>query len=328
MTEFFRATLEKQQLELKNNTLKRLNHVLNICHLLLNCQKTDQEVCERQPTISCHGAAKWSTLLQKDSLVLTCILENQSSCALDQGWTLCLQVQPSLSVSAGGSSRTYSFALMKLDCGQKAEVTLPLECDGDLFLPVQIYCSLVYTLQSLFNPEEYRQLSTSDTSLSQLITHTGCICLSLNTLTLDWLDALRIGEPTPNGDHIPKQISTWEATRMLLSSRQIHTDEPVMPTAAPHTVAIHISSELLRNRLSLPDCGSAPLCISVLKWLLCGTSKTEGQEVVQSPVVCAKGPDRQAVRLLTKEVCLCIECYRFDLWFPCNVLFPMQYMTA
>ncbi|MCI4384404.1 hypothetical protein PGIGA_G00038220 [Pangasianodon gigas] len=296
-----RATVEKQQLELKNNTLKRLNHVLNICHLLLSCQKNDQEVCDRQPPISCQGAAKWSTLLQKDSLVLTCILENQSACVLDQGWTLCLQVQSSLSVSAGGSSRTYSFALMKLDCGQKAEVTLPLESDGDLFLPVQIHCSLVYTLQSLLNPEEYRQLSISDTSLSQLLTHTGCICLALNTLTLDWLDALRIGDPTQNGDHIPKQISTWKATRMLLSSRQIHTDEPVMPKAAPHTVAIHISSELLRDRLNLHDCSSAPLCISVLKWLLCGTSKTEGQEVVQSPVVCAKGPDRQAVRLLTKE---------------------------
>ncbi|KAB5555660.1 hypothetical protein PHYPO_G00036650 [Pangasianodon hypophthalmus] len=299
-----RATVEKQQLELKNNTLKRLNHVLNICHLLLSCQKNDQEVCDLQPPISCQGAAKWNTLLQKDSLVLTCILENQSSCVLDQGWTLCLQVQSSLSVSAGGSSRTYSFALMKLDCGQKAEVTLPLESDGDLFLPVQIHCSLVYTLQSLLNPEEYRQLSVSDTSLSRLLTHTGCICLALNTLTLDWLDALRIGDPTQNGDHIPKQISTWEATRILLSSRQIHTDEPVMPKAAPHTVAIHISSELLRDRLNLHDCSSTLLCISVLKWLLCGTLKTEGQEVVQSPVVCAKGPDRQAVRLLTKEVIL------------------------
>ncbi|MCJ8738646.1 hypothetical protein PDJAM_G00038110 [Pangasius djambal] len=299
-----RATLEKQQLELKNNTLKRLNHVLNICHLLLSCPKNDQGVCDRQPPISCQGAAKWSTLLQKDSLVLTCILENQSSCVLDQGWTLCLQVQSSLSVSTGGSSRTYSFALMKLDCGQKAEVTLPLESDGDLLLPVQIHCSLVYTLQSLLNPEEYRQLSISDTSLSQLLTPTGCICLALNTLTLDWLDALRIGDPTQNDDPIPKQISTWEATRMLLSSRQIHTDELVMPKAAPHTVAIHISSELLRNRLNLHDCSSALLCISVLKWLLFETSKTEGQEVVQSPVVCAKGPDRQAVRLLTKEVIL------------------------
>lgn len=321
MSEFFRATVEKQQLELKNNTLKRLNHVLNICHLLLTCQKNDQGVCDRQPPISCQGEAKWSTLLQKDSLVLTCILENQSSCALDQGWTLCLQVQSSLSVSAGGLSRTYSFALMKLDGGQKAEVTLPLEIDGNLFLPVQIHCSLVYTLQSLLNPEEYRQLSTSDTSLSQLLTHTGCICLALNTLTLDWLDSLRIGDPAPNGDHISKQIfsnSTWEATRMLLSSRQICTDEPAMPRAASHTVAIHISSELLRNRLNLRDCSSALLCISVLKWLLCGTSNTEGKEVVQSPVVCAKGPDRQAVRLLTKEVCLwivkCFTVYRIYLY--------------
>lgn len=327
-TEFSRATVEKQQLELKNNTLKRLNHVLNVCQLLLTRQKNDQEACDRQLPISCQGATKWSTLLQKDALVVTCILENQSSCALDQGWTLCLQVQSSLSVSAGGLSQTYSFASMKLDCGQKTEVTLPLEIDGDLILPIQIHCSLVYPLQSLLNPEEYRQLSTSDASLSQFLTHTGCICLALNTITLDWLDALRIGEPAPNGDHISKQVfsnSTWEATRMLLSSRQIHTDEPAVPRAAPRTVAIHISSELLRNRLSLRECSSALLCVSVLKWLLCGT--TEGKDLVQSPVVCAKGPNRQEVRLLTKEVCLWIDCWRFDLWLPCNVLFQMQDCT-
>ncbi|KAF7705442.1 Fanconi anemia core complex-associated protein 100 [Silurus meridionalis] len=299
-----RATVEKQQLELKNNTLKRLNHVLNICHLLLTCQKKDPEVCDQQPTISCQGAAKWSSLLQKDSLVLTCILENHSSCALDEGWNLCLQVDSNISVSAGGSSRTYSFALMKLDCGEKTEVTLPLDSDGDLFLPVQIHCSLVYSLQSYLNSEDYKQLSTSEPSLSQLLTRPDCIRLALNTLTLDWLDALRIGEPTPNGDHIPKQISIWQATRKFMSSRQVYTGEPEIPKATTHTVAIHISSELLRNRLSSHDCSSAGLCISVLKWLLCETSKTEGPEVVQSPVVCAKGPDGQAVRLLIKEVIL------------------------
>lgn len=302
MTEFSRAAIEKQQLELKNNTLKQLNHVLNICHLLLNCQRNDQELCDRQLPIRCQGAAKWITLLQKDSLVLTCVLENQSSCSLDHGWTLCLQVQSSLSIK-GGSSRTYSFALVKLDCGQKTEVTLPLETDGDIYLPVQIQCSLIYTLQSLVNPKEYRQLSAGDTSLFQQLTHTGCICLPLNTLTLDWLDALRIGEPTLDGDQIPKQIGNWEATRMLLSYRQIQTDEQAMPKPSPYIVVIHISSELLRNQLSLHDCSSALLCTSLLKWLLNGSCKTEGQDVVpNSPVVCAKGLDRQMVRLLTKEV--------------------------
>lgn len=257
---------------------------------------------DQQLPIRCQATAKWITLLQKDSLGLTCILENQSSCALDQGWTLCLQVQSSLSVDEGGSSRTYCFALVKLDCGQKTEVTVPLETDGDIFLPVQIQCSLVYTLQSLLNLKEYIQLSAGDNSLLQLLTHTGCICLPLNTLTLDWLDALRIGEQDPNGDPIPKQIGNWEATCMLLSSRQIQTAEQAMPKSSPYIVAIHISSELLRNRLSLHESSGALLCISLLKWLLSGSCKTEGQDVVQRPVVCAKGPDRQTVRLLTKEV--------------------------
>ncbi|XP_062859041.1 Fanconi anemia core complex-associated protein 100 isoform X2 [Trichomycterus rosablanca] len=295
-----RASALKHQLQMKNDTLKCLNQVLTICHLLLNSK--DQEICNDKPLISCHGFPKWNTLLQKDSLELTCILENLSGCALDQGWTLCLQVQSVCSLHTGGTSRTYSFTLKKLDCGQKIEVTVPLDSDGDIFLPVQIQCLLVYSLQSLFNPEKSRTFCANDVPLSQLLTDTSCISLPLSSLTLDWLDALRIVDPGSQSGGIPKQISSWEATYMLLSSRQIHTE--AVPNTAPYTVAINISSDLLRSRLNIQNCSSAVLCISVLKWLVCGTSKEDGQKLVQSPVVCVYGPDGHAVRLLTKEVIL------------------------
>ncbi|XP_035389605.1 Fanconi anemia core complex-associated protein 100 isoform X2 [Electrophorus electricus] len=297
-----RASSMKHQLQLKNNTLRCLNHVFNVCHLILNCHKNDQEVCERKPPISCRGVANWSTLLQKDSLILTCILENLSDCALHQGWTLCIEVYSSRSHIADGSSTTYSFALKKVDCGEKLEVNLPLDIDGEVFLPVKINCYLVYSLHSLFHPEELGHLSVvSDIPISQLLRDNGCISLALNTLTLDWLDCLRIAEPNSYAD-VPKQLTTWESTHKFLSSKQTRTQLQSMSKAGPHAVVVRISSELLRTGLSLPGCSTAVLCISVLKWLVFRTSETGDYKPIQNPVVCALGPGRHEARLLTKEV--------------------------
>ncbi|KAL7869337.1 hypothetical protein AOLI_G00133250 [Acnodon oligacanthus] len=297
-----RATSVKLQLQLKNNVLKRLNQVINICSLFLTYQKSSQEGKDCKPPISCHGVTKWSTLLQKEALVLTCTLENLSTYVLDQGWTLCIEVQSPHSLAAESTSKTYSFALKTLDCGQKMEVSLPLESRGEAFVPVKIQCFLIYSLQSLLH-KECRNLSTSEIPLSHFLEDKSCISLTLNTLTLDWLDCLRIGEPALHSE-IPKQNSVWEATCIFLSSRRIHTEEQPMPKADHHVVAIRISFDLLKTGLGFRDCSSAALCVSVLNWLLFGMFETVGQKLVESAVVCAHGPDRQPVRLLTKEVIL------------------------
>lgn len=300
---FCRASSLKLQLQLKNNILKRLNQVINICNLVLTHQEKDQEGSECRPPINCCVVANWSTLLQKDALVLTCTLENFTACALDQGWTLCVEVRLPYSLSAESTSRTYSFALKKLDCGQKMKVSLPLESRGEVFLPVQIHCILVYSLQSLLYLEESEHPSVSDIPRSQPLTEKKCISLALSTLTLDWLDCLRVGKPDVHGE-IPKQNTAWKATQHFLSSRQFHTEEQPAPKASPHVMSIRITFELLRTGLGFHDCSSAALCISVLKWLLSATSEAEGQKPLESPVVCAYGPDRQPVRLLAKEVSL------------------------
>ncbi|XP_072524079.1 Fanconi anemia core complex-associated protein 100 [Salminus brasiliensis] len=293
-----RASSLKHQLQLKNNTLKRLNQVISICNLLMTSQKRNQAGNEWKPPISCHGVTKWSSLLQNDSLVLTCSLENNCPFALDHGWTLCFEILSPHSLTAEGTSRTYSFALKKLDCGQKMEVSLPLDVGAELFLPVKIHCFLVYSLQSLLCPEE-----SSGVSGSRLLTDKACISLALNTLTLDWLDSLRIGERASHGE-IPKQNAAWEAAHFLLSSRRVCTEEQPVQTSGPYVVTIQVSSELLKTSLGYHDCTIAALCISVLKWLVSGTSEAEGQKLVESPVVCARGLDGQPVRLLTKEVIL------------------------
>ncbi|XP_066520626.1 Fanconi anemia core complex-associated protein 100 [Hoplias malabaricus] len=296
-----RASSLKIQLQLKNNILKRLNQVMCICHLLP--QERDQKSVNSKPPISCYGVAKWNYLLQKEMLVLTCTLENSSDYALEQGWTLCIEVQSPLSLTPEGASRTYSFVLKKLECGHKMKVSLPLECEGEVFLPVKIHYFLVYSLQSLLNTEESRQLSSSEIPVSDILGHRRSITLALNTLTVDWLDCLRIGQPASPGEDA-KQNSAWEATQLFLRSRQIYTEEQLIPKTSPYVVKIQISFELLRTRPGFHDSTSAALCVSVLKWLLSRTSETERQKIVENSVVCAYGPDRQPVRMLTKEVIL------------------------
>ncbi|XP_007259397.3 Fanconi anemia core complex-associated protein 100 isoform X1 [Astyanax mexicanus] len=293
-----RASSLKHQLQVNNNVLKHLNQVINICNLLLNSQKKDQKGSDCKPPISCHGTAKWSTLLQKDTLVLTCSLENSSNSALEEGWTLCVEIESPHSLRAEGSSRTYSFALKKLDWGQKVDVSVPLDVGAELFLPVKIHCFLVFSLQSLLHSKE-----SSGDPVSQHLADKGCISLALNTLTLDWIDSLRIGEPASHGV-IPEQNTAWEATHFFLSSRRICMKEQPMPQSGPHVVAIQISSELLKTWLGFHDCSTAALCISVLRWLISGTSEAKGQNLVEGPVLCARGLDGQPVRLLTKEVIL------------------------
>ena len=205
---FSRATSVKLQLQLKNNILKRLNQVIHICRQFMTYQKNSQEGKDCKPPISCHGVTKWSTLLQKDTLVLTCTLENLSACALDQGWTLCIEVQSLCSLTAECISKTYSFSLKKLYCGQKTAVSLPLENRDEVLLPLKIRCFLVCSLQTFLIPEECRNDLDSDVPVFNFLENRSSIRLALNTLTVDWLDCLRIGEPALHGE-IPKQNSVW-----------------------------------------------------------------------------------------------------------------------
>uniref|UniRef100_A0A8C2DJ00 FA core complex associated protein 100 n=1 Tax=Cyprinus carpio TaxID=7962 RepID=A0A8C2DJ00_CYPCA len=292
-----RAESLKHKLQKKNDSLKHLNQVIHVYSLLLD-NHGNEKACNMgtKHPISCCGVARWSSLLQRDSLTLTCVLENSSGCTLEHGWTLCIQVHPlSKGPNMEGSSRTYSFPFMKLDSGQKLDVTVPLESTGRLSLPVKVYCSLVFSLSALFSPE------ASSPGVSQLLTETGSISAPLSTLTVDWLDALRLDGSFSHGNI--RHDTVTDGIQAFLRSRGVLTkDSDTTTKSAPITVMVRVSSELLKTKLHLSATSSGERCMSVLNWLV--SPEARGQMSVQSPVVCVYSPDGCSVKLLVKEVTL------------------------
>uniref|UniRef100_A0A671NHJ9 Fanconi anemia core complex-associated protein 100-like n=1 Tax=Sinocyclocheilus anshuiensis TaxID=1608454 RepID=A0A671NHJ9_9TELE len=283
-----RAESLKHKLQEKNESLKHLNQVINVCSLsLLLDNHGNEKVC---------NMARWSSLLQRDSLTLTCVLENSSGCTLEHGWTLCIQVHPlSKGPNMEGSARTYSFPFMKLDSGQKLDVTIPLESTGGLSLPVKVYCSLAFSLSALFSPE------ASSPGVSQLLTEMGSICAPLSTLTVDWLDALRL-DGTFSNCNIRHNTVTDGIQAFLRSRGALTRDSDTTTKSGPITVMVRVSSQLLNTKLHLSATSSAERCMSVLNWVV--SPEERGQMSIQSPVVCAYSPDGCSVKLLVKEVTL------------------------
>lgn len=287
----------KHKLQEKNESLKRLNQVMNVCNVLLANHGNGMEFDKCKRPISCHGVARWSSLLQKDSLTLTCVLENASVYTLEQGWSLCLQVHPlsnSQSANTECTSRTYSFPFWKLDCGQKLDVTIPLESVGEL--PVNIYCSLAFTVNALFSSE-------ASEAVSQLLTGTGSISIPLNTLTVDWLDALKL-EGSISPGNVIRYNTAADGIQAFLRSKGVRTrNSDIAPKSGPLAVVVRVSSELLKCKLHLSATSSAEICSSVLNWLVYKHETAECASV-QTQVVCAYSPDGQPVKLLAKEVTL------------------------
>ncbi|XP_048025695.1 Fanconi anemia core complex-associated protein 100 isoform X2 [Megalobrama amblycephala] len=293
-----RAESLKHKLQEKNESLKCLNQVINVCSLLLDTHGNEKKfnVVTKHP-ISCHGVARWSSLLQRDSLTLTCVLENSSECTLEHGWTLCIQVHPLSQYSnMESSSSTYSFPLRKLDSGQKMDVTIPLESVDGLSLPVKVYCSLTFSLSNLFSPE------ASSPGVSQLLTETGSISAPLNSLTVDWLDALRLEGSFSHGNI--RHNSVMDGIQAFLRSRGTSAkDSDTTSKSGPVAVVIRVSSELLKAKLHLSVTSSAETCVSVLNWLV-SPEATGQRKSVQIPVVCAYSPDGSSVKIMAKEVTL------------------------
>lgn len=266
---------------------------MNVCSLLLDNRGNDKEPNKCKQPISCHGMARWSSMLQRDSLTFTCVLENASVYTLEQGWTLCLQVHPlstSLTANTECTSRTYSFPFRKLDCGQKLNVTIPLERVGEL--PVNIYCSLAFTLTALFS-------SDGSESASQIVKGMGSISVPLNTLTVDWLDALRL-EGSISPGNVIRHNTEADGIQAFLRSRGVQTRD-IAPKSGPLAVVVRVSSELLKSKLHLSTTSGVEICSSVLNWLVYKQETTEHASI-KSQVVCAYSPDGQPVKLLAKEV--------------------------
>ncbi|XP_066560581.1 Fanconi anemia core complex-associated protein 100 isoform X2 [Amia ocellicauda] len=317
-----RVSTLKRRVQEKNDALRSLNQVFNICCLLIPNQKQGEDGAPRcKCPISCRIAARWSRLLQQDSLLLSCFLENSSDYVLEHGWTLCIQVFPPpypLTPKGEGSFRTYSFPFDKLLPGQNLEVTLPLATDSELSLPVSVCCSLTYTLPSILRQEgDGRSLSTS-TPLCQLLKDGGCISLTVDTFIVDWLDCLWInGSAAEGGSSRSKSGSPADPVQTLLSSSRnvpgqtwdhtpLRTAARLASDRGPYLASLRVSSELLKTALKISTPGP-PLSIATLCWLV---SSNLGGELARQdcPLLSAVCPGGATLRLLAKEVSVTDFC--------------------
>ncbi|KAJ7984669.1 hypothetical protein DPEC_G00357150 [Dallia pectoralis] len=329
-----RASLLKSTIRSKNNSLRRLNQILNVCCLLL-ANRTDGENCSvSAKPIRCHIVAKWSRLLQRDSLILTCVLDNSSPYVLERGWTFCVQVVPlTIPLSEGGEnvSRTFSFPVQELEQSRKMEVLLPVGTAGDTFFPVTVICSLNYSLQSLLGPEELASLLANGDLVSCLGLDGGWFSLALDTLTVDWLDALQMTTTMPHHSD-PKSPSVHLDTgsmgfvKAFLCSHRIRGsgtgdgegEGMVASEDGLFKASIKVSTELLRSALGLePQCPVGPggpkspaqgVCASVLRWLLSQGPERDNWRNVgnkggpEGSVVCAYSPGGYTVKIAVNEV--------------------------
>ncbi|XP_054455183.1 Fanconi anemia core complex-associated protein 100 [Anoplopoma fimbria] len=307
-----RASVLKTAIKSKNQLLRHLNQLLNISFLLIASTNTEEHLPVQEKPIRCHAIASWSRLLQKDSLNLTCVLDNSSPYVLERGWTLSIAVFPlSCPPSAGGesSSTNFSFPFHNLHPGETLEVTLPLAVAGETSFPVTVSCSLIFSLTGLLG-EEAANLPGLQSS---------CVSLPLNTLTVDWLHALQVTSPIGTHRKASSQSNnTTDTIQAFLRSRRIGCSgrgEGGETEREQHSASVRVSSELLRDTLLLKssdldaqgrsDFAPQNVGLSLLEWLLSEgpAGVTAGRKIALSgSVVHALDPNGHAVKLTAKEV--------------------------
>ncbi|XP_035469848.2 Fanconi anemia core complex-associated protein 100 [Scophthalmus maximus] len=312
-----RVSVLKNAIKDKNQILRHLNQVLNVSFLLIASTNSEEHRPGQEKPIRCRALTRWSRLLQKDSLNLTCVLDNSSPYVLEQGWTLSVTVFPvSYSPGAGeeSSSTNFSFPFNYLHPGETLEVSLPLAAAGDTSFPMRVSCSLIFSLSSLLREEETIHLPGLQRS---------CISLPLNTLTVDWLHALQVNNPTthPINRNATSQSNHYptDTVKAFLSSHRTRCSGrgesgEKKAEREQHSARIRVSSELLRDTLvdtlepQGPKLSSENLCISLLDWLLSehpggGKIGQQGDRIaLSSSCVHARGPNGDSVKLSAKEV--------------------------
>ncbi|XP_028287358.1 Fanconi anemia core complex-associated protein 100 [Parambassis ranga] len=299
-----RASVLKGAIKSKNQILRHLNQVLNISFLLVTNTNTEEHLTIQEKLIRCHGTTSWSRLLQRDSLNLTCVLDNSSPYVLERGWTLSITAFPlSCPFTAGGesSSTNFSFPLHTLHPGETLEVVLPVAAAGDTSFPMTASCSLSFSLTSLLGEAAAASFPGLQSS---------CISLPLNTLTVDWLHTLQVSSPTATLK-TPTCQFRWatDGIESFLSSRQVRcSGRESASKPEKYSARVQVSSELLRDTLKSLKGDSENLSVSILDWLLsegAGGVKMghHGDKIAfSSSVVYAHGPNGATVKLTAKEI--------------------------
>uniref|UniRef100_A0A3Q1CXI1 FA core complex associated protein 100 n=1 Tax=Amphiprion ocellaris TaxID=80972 RepID=A0A3Q1CXI1_AMPOC len=314
-----RASVLKTAIKSKNQILRHLNQVVNISFLLTATSNTEDDPAIKEKPIRCHAMTSWSRLLQTDSLNLTCVLDNSSPYVLERGWTLSITVFPLCCSSAAReeiSSTNFSFPFQNLNSGETLEVSLPIAAAGDSSIPMTVNCSLIFSLSSLLGEQEAANCPGLQSSN---------ISLPLNTLTVDWLNALQLNSATARHKMVTFQSGsiTTDAIQAFISSQQMRcsgrADRGGESGSTPekYSASVRVSLELLKDSLVLKNSNLDPkvpkmapesLCSSLIEWLLSegpgGVKMGHQGDMISlsSSAVHARGPNGATVKLTAKQI--------------------------
>uniref|UniRef100_H2LEZ7 FA core complex associated protein 100 n=1 Tax=Oryzias latipes TaxID=8090 RepID=H2LEZ7_ORYLA len=297
-----RASALKTVIKSQKLTLKRLNQVVNTCFLL---KSPEEHLPTEEKPIRCCATVDWSRLLLKDSLNLTCVLENSSSCTLERGWTLCISVCPLSCSPVEAESSNFTFPILNLSPGGALEVSVPVAAAGGAAFPLTVNCSLAFSLLGVLEEQELESFAGLQSSF---------FTFSLNSLTVDWLHALQVIGPTA----AQRSRATTDAVQAFLSSRQMKRRQGPDgggESSAVYSACVWVSLELLRDTLRTRMLGlgtseeeSASISLSLLNWLL---FESHGGVKMGSEVH-ARSPNEATVKLSVKEVSLPSRCLLHD----------------
>ncbi|XP_028332687.1 LOW QUALITY PROTEIN: Fanconi anemia core complex-associated protein 100 [Gouania willdenowi] len=302
-----RASALKTLIQAKNQTLKHLNQVLNICFLLMEDENEKHFIMKEKP-IRCHARTHWTRLLQTDSLNLSCVLVNSSPYILERGWTLSVTVSPlSHSPTAGGKSPAthFTFPFSRLSSGETLDVSLPLSSAEDASFPMTVSCSLIFSASGLLSDEDAVSFSRLQGS---------CTSLHLNTLTVDWLHTLQVINASQKTGSSPS-ISSTGSVQGFINSRRQRFSAAVEQGEKQETYSarVRLWSELLKDTVvftssDLDSTGEKSVCVCLIDWLLCGNSGgvtaglKDDKTSCKSALVHARAPNGATIKLTAKEV--------------------------
>ncbi|XP_029455089.1 Fanconi anemia core complex-associated protein 100 [Rhinatrema bivittatum] len=317
-----RVSLLKNAILQKNRSLTHLNQVINVSCALLSHQDLRQ-------SLSCVVTARWSRLLQQDSLVVSCVLENRTEYCLEQGWTLCVHVSSPpcpLNSDSVTSAAAYSFPIMNLLAKHKMEVSFPLshERSSRLELPVTVSCMLFYSLKGILGKDitcPWSADSLIPHSSSQILLEKEGICLPLNECVLDVLHCFRlqsdqdprVPSPVVHNCHLPPDpVEIFLQALLTQSEEALARNEKSVQglgaTYMPRLVAsVRVSTELLERGLQ-ELCSGSTLHCAVLQWLLADNTAANTVKAQNLCEVHGMVPDGRDIHLRVTEVSIDNMC--------------------
>ncbi|XP_053562855.1 Fanconi anemia core complex-associated protein 100 [Bombina bombina] len=288
-----RVSHMKSLTDQRNSSLFNLNQVIGLSRTVLSSERSEL-------ALVFSTKVSWMRVVQQDSLIASCTLDNRTDCTMGRGWKLCVHIH----YEASGLKTSYTFPVGNLSPGEKTEISFPLSTQksNKLDFPVLMSSVLFYSLKGLF-PDSVTPFYPAECASSS--PHKQGICLPLQEHTIDILQCLRFSYQDGHQSHLdPCPAAAWDPVETflrqsfgagILGTHPKAVSNQGKCRVAPFSATLRVSVELLNLTLKNKSPGFS-ICSATLHWLL----KTELTENLSE--VHGFTPDGRELCLRLREV--------------------------